>query len=105
MYMIAVFARNRAENKSHPNPRRDSSDFGGQWETSPKPASAPPDGTRLILLVSHYERCLGRSCLTRGVRLGSYADDYVVKGAPQVAYPSFTTTEQFIERRRENPLL
>ena len=104
MYMIAVFARNRAENKTRSNSRRNPSAFCGQWEANSKPTSVPPDGTRLILLVSHYERCLGRSCLTRGVRLGSYADDYVVKGAPQVAYPSFTTTEQFIERRRD-PLL
>lgn len=51
MYIIATFARNRAENKTRPNSRRNPSGLYGQWETSPKPTSASPDGTRLFLLL------------------------------------------------------
>ena len=76
MYIIAAFAKNRAENKTRPNSRRNSSGLCGRWEAKPKAYTCTPDAVRLFLLASYCERCLGRTHSARGVRLGISAGVY-----------------------------
>ena len=96
MYMITDFMRNRAENKTRPNSRRNPSGLCGQWETNPMPYICTPDAVRLILLASYCERCLGRTHSARGVRLGILRVPITVRRAPQAANLPFTTGEPFI---------
>ena len=87
--------RNRAENKTRPNSRRNPSGLCGRREAIPKPTSV-----RQMLCVYFYSPAtasvaLEEANLSRGVRLGILSVSIAI-GARQAANPTFTATERFI---------